>query len=72
MHTATVTKILLSLKNILQSSNRTEELAMLLDKASKMNFNIESFGSRRTGPAKQVSFVIDYSGTLRQNSFELY
>lgn len=62
MHTATVTKILLSLKKVLERSNRTEDLALLSAKAAGMNFNIDSFGTSRIGPAKRVSFVIDYSG----------
>ena len=68
MHTATVTKILLALKELFDSASRKED-AMLLQKVSLMNeFDLHAGrggnGGSRGGP-KRVAFVIDYSGTYR-------
>ena len=68
MHTATVTKILLALKELFDSASRKED-AMLLQKVSLMNeFDLYAGrgrnGGSRGGP-KRVAFVIDYSGTYR-------
>ena len=68
MHTATVTKILLALKELFDSASRKED-AMLLEKVSLMNeFDLHAGrgrnGGSRGGP-KRVAFVIDYSGTYR-------
>ena len=68
MHTATVTKILLALKELFDSASRKED-AMLLQKVSLMNeFDLHA-GRRRNGGSrggpKRVAFVIDYSGTYR-------
>lgn len=67
MHTATVTKTLLALKELLDSANRRQDAA-LLDKVAVMNeFDLYAkengaAGSGAGGP-KRVAFVIDYSGT---------
>jgi len=69
MHTATVTKILLALKELFDSASRKED-ATSLEKVSLMNefdlYTKEKGGSGggRGGP-KRVAFVIDYSGTYR-------
>ena len=68
MHTATVTKILLALKELFDSASRKED-ATSLEKVSLMNeFDLHAGhgrnGGSRGGP-KRVAFVIDYSGIYR-------
>ena len=65
MHTATATKILLSLQKRMLDANRKTDSALLSAIAKRRNFDIEAVtGTRNSATAKRVSFVIDYSGIL--------
>jgi len=61
MHTATVTMIFASLKELLFSENRREDAAVLDSIAAQHNFTLDNLRARKAGP-KRVAFVIDYSG----------
>lgn len=58
MHTATVTMIFASLKELLFSENRREDAAVLDSIAAQHNFTLDNLRAR----PKRVAFVIDYSG----------
>jgi len=74
MHTATVTKILLGLKELFDSASRKED-AVLLEKVSVMHefdlYTKEKGGGRGRGGPKRVAFVIDYSGMYRLGTAHL-
>ena len=74
MHTATVSKILLALKELFDSANRKED-AKLLERLSVMNeFDLyakEKGSSSCRGGSKRVAFVIDYSGRYGHESCTL-
>lgn len=67
MHTATVTKILIALKELFHRERRRDDMRMLERIAKLHNFELNNNSSPRRpavdGP-KRVAFVIDYSGTL--------
>ena len=79
MHTATTSKILLTLlRLLLSSSSNIEDLEKLKQIAAAHSFDLDQTTGTKVTASKRVAFVIDYSGyfkdanTFSQEMFQLY